>query len=140
MTGIWAHAAGVLVRDPERRSGSRGDFAIATLRIGSADAVQWVNVIAFGEAADRLWTLHAGDGVSVAGRGEIKTWTSRTGEARHGLSVVASEIAAARPRPRDDTARQPARGSMYRQPAQPTPSNIGPELDDRLDDWPAGAP
>jgi len=141
MSGIWAMASGVLARDPERRHGANGDFAIATVRVGAGDNVQWISAIAFGDAATRLLSLRAGDGVSVAGRGEVKTWQGRDGEARSGLSVVANEIAAARPRPRPrETAPRQAPGGLYQAPTRSRPSGTGPALDDRLDDlWPGAS-
>jgi single-stranded DNA-binding protein len=122
-------AAGVLVRDPERRAGAKGIFGTATIRAGAGENAQWISIIAFGEAADRLLSLHAVDAVSAAGRAEIKSWTDRSGAERHGLSIVASEVIAARPRPRSPRPR----------PAYPPPQarDLGPPLDDRLDDlWP----
>ncbi len=100
MTGIWAHAAGTLVRDPERRASAKGNFSIASVRIGSGDDVAWVNVLAFGDAGARLLTLKGGDPLAVSGRAEVRTWTARDGSTKSCLSIVAGEIAAARPRPR----------------------------------------
>jgi single-stranded DNA-binding protein len=101
MTGLWAMAAGTLARDPEQCSSAKGKtFVVATVRVGSGDKATFVNVIAFNEAAERLLQLRKGIAVSVAGRLELKTWTSKDGGERSGLSVVASEIAAARPCPR----------------------------------------
>ena len=74
--GLWAMASGVVAPDPERRSGAKGMFGVATLRIGRL-AGQWISTIAFGEQAERLLTLHAGDALTVSGRCEFKTWTAR---------------------------------------------------------------
>lgn len=129
MSGLWAMANGVLARDPERRTGAKGIFALATLRIGNGDAAQWVSTIAFAEQAERLLSLHAGDAVSASGRAEMKTWQGRDGIERTGLSIVATEIAAARPR---NSAPRRARATQR-------PSYSGPPLDDPVDDLHAGA-
>jgi single-stranded DNA-binding protein len=137
MTGLWAMAAGVLARDPEQRSGAKADFARATVRIGSGDEVQWISVLAFGEAAERLLSLRGGDAVSVAGRAELSQWTAADGSERSGVSIVASEVAAARPRPKprdDDTAaaRHPRRRVPYAA-SRPAPSQgDGRPFDDPL--------
>lgn len=131
-SGVWMMAAGVLARDPERRQGSKSVFAVATIRVGHGDGVQWVSTIAFGATAERLLELHAGDGVSVAGRAEVKSWTGKGGAERSGLSVIATEIAATRPRPRSraDDQRQPQR----RWPQYPRPSAGDPRpFDDRVE-------
>jgi single-stranded DNA-binding protein len=101
MSGISALVSGVLARDPERRRGARGEFATATIRAGNGDAVQWVSVIAFADQAERLWQLGQGDAISAAGRLELRTWHGNDGTERSGLSLVAGEVAAARPRPRE---------------------------------------
>jgi single-stranded DNA-binding protein len=95
---LHALASGVLTADPVRRTGPRGDFATAPIRIGSGDAVQWVSVIAFGELSERLLSLRGADALSIAGRLELRTWRGNDGAERAGLTIVASEVAAARPR------------------------------------------
>jgi single-stranded DNA-binding protein len=130
--GIWALATGVLQREPERREGSRGPFATGSIRVGNGDGVQWVGAIAFGEAAERLLTLKAGDAVSVAGRLELRTWSARDGTQRTGISIVADEVAAARPRARA----RPQRASATRMPRHMAEA---PELNDALPDlWSQG--
>lgn len=126
--------SGVLVRDAEARTSASGKgFATATIRSGAGEDAQFVSVIAFGEAAERLLQLKKGDSASVSGRIEVRTWTSRDGETRTGLSVVASEIAAARPRPRKQEP-QPRRRAPYAsyRPAAPAASDNQPPLDDEI--------
>ena len=142
MSGLWAMASGVLARDPERRTGAKGIFAVASIRVGAGDAVQSVSTIAFADNAERLLSLHSGDAVSVSGRAELKSWTDKSGAKRTGLSVVANEIAAARPkpRPRDAAPRQDRPRPRQRDAAPrqerptPRPAYDGPPLDDSIDD------
>jgi Single-strand binding protein family len=94
--GIWDLVSGTLGRDPERRIGQRREFATATIRVGHADGAQWVNILAFAEVADRLLGLHKGDGASVAGRLELRTWRSQEGAQHTSLTIIAGEIAAVR--------------------------------------------
>jgi single-stranded DNA-binding protein len=151
MSGLWALAAGILARDPERRDGAKGEFAIATIRVGNGDAVQWISVIAFNEAAERLLGLHKGDALSVAGRLELRTWRDQEGGERSGFSVVANEVTGARPRPRLAAARDgsgstaaapaarraaPHRSPYPRPPQRPT-GDAAP-LADRVNDLWAG--
>jgi single-stranded DNA-binding protein len=124
-------AAGVLARDPERRTGAKGIFGTAIIRAGAGENAQWINVIAFGEAADRLLSLHAGDAVSAAGRAEIKSWTGRGGQQQHALSIVADQIATVRPRPRDGASSTPRPRRTYR-PLQT--KSTGQPFDDPLPD------
>jgi single-stranded DNA-binding protein len=90
-------ASGVLIADPQQRQGQKGSFTTAMIRAGSGDEQTLVSIIAFQGLAERLLELKAGDGVSVAGRARLTSWTAKDGTEKHGLSVVASEIAAARP-------------------------------------------
>jgi single-stranded DNA-binding protein len=115
MSGLWATAVGVLARDAERRTGAKAEFATGTIRVGSGDTTQWVSIIAFACAADRLLGLHQGDVVSVAGRLEMRTWRGQDGADRAGLSIVASEITAARkPKPRARDGAPQDQRSAYR--------------------------
>jgi single-stranded DNA-binding protein len=139
---LFALASGEIVGDPVRRTSAKGsDYATALVRVGNGDATQWLSVIAFAEAATRLLSLRAGDAVSVAGRIELRSWTGRDGAERTGLSIVASEIAAARPKPRtrDGAPRQRYRRSTTR--ASGGGTTAPSLLADRVDDlWPGGGP
>jgi single-stranded DNA-binding protein len=92
--------SGQLIADPQRRQGAKAAFVTATVRAGAGDDTTLVNVIAFADQAERLLGLAKGAPVAVSGRAELKRWTGKDGAERTGLSVVASEIAALKPRPR----------------------------------------
>lgn len=116
--------SGTLARDPETRTSASGkSYATGSIRSGSGDDAVFVSLIAFGEQAERLTGLCKGDAVSAGGRMELKSWTGRDGSERHGLSLVANEIAAARPRPR-----RRSNGASQQQPAR----DDRPPLDDPL--------
>jgi single-stranded DNA-binding protein len=120
---IHVHLSGQLAGDPARRVGQKGAFATASVRSGSGDDAIFINVIAFSANAERLLELRKGDAISVAGRGELRSWVNHDGIQKTGLSVVAAEIAAARPRPRArDATPQRARPSL------------APPPDDAIDD------
>jgi single-stranded DNA-binding protein len=152
---MYMLATGTLVSDPVRRTGQSGaDYATATIRCGSGDDATWISIVAFNDSGERLLELIKADAVSPAGRAELSAWTGRDGAERRGLRIVASEIAAARPRRRSNSEsrsdgaanRRPTRSkNVYRgnrfpgtPPARPAAAAMA---DDRLDDlWTGAAP
>jgi single-stranded DNA-binding protein len=108
------------------------------------DGSALVSIVAFGSAAERLLSLSKGAAVAASGRAELKSWTAKDGTGRTGLSIVASEIAAARPKPRTRDG-APRQRSAYRRPgARPAAPQFDradlPRLNDPIDDlWPARA-
>jgi single-stranded DNA-binding protein len=115
-------ATGTLLAAPLRREGRQGDFATATIRVQTQDAPILVSIIAFGEIADQLLSLGKGDAVSIAGRAKLSAWTGHDGAERHGLSIVAEQIASARPLRKADAA---TRGAHPQQRAPVRPDNDG---------------
>jgi hypothetical protein len=112
-------ATGTLVSDPVRRTSQKGAvFATGTVRAGSGDAVIFVGIVAFGAAADRLLEPTNGDAVSATGRGELRLCAGRDGAERHGPRIVANEVIAAKPRPRE---RKPGAAAAARQVFEPRP-------------------
>ena len=93
---------GKLHDTPQSRTSATGNtFAIAKVKADDkGGAWVWVSVIAFGEEAERLLTLKAGDAVSIAGRAELSVWEDRDGNHHPGLSLVADEIATLRGKPK----------------------------------------
>ena len=85
--------SGKLVRDPVTRTGKSGHpFTTALVRVPvDKEEAVLANVIAFGEAGERLGRLKAGDSVSLCGTAKLSEW-EKDGEAKHGLSVTASAI------------------------------------------------
>lgn len=105
MTGLFALATGTLVADPQRREGAKGPFATASLRVVPSTSAQedggeavLVSVIAFGAEGERLLEHRKGAALAISGRARLTAWTGKDGTARHGLSLVAEQIAAAKPR------------------------------------------
>ena len=116
---------------PQARTSQGGNpFTTAKLRADGKDgATVWCSIIAFGELAERLATLKAGDALSVSGRAEVNGWLDKNGEPRAGVSVVADEIATLKGKPRPPSESRPP----SRRPArQPEPAGV--PFDD-LDDW-----
>jgi hypothetical protein len=110
---LFALAAGNVAAEPVRRSGAKGAFATASVRVAT-------------EAGESLL-------VSVSGRAKLSSWTSKDGAEKHGISIVADEIAAMRP------ARRAAPRNAYERRGAGRPAGAGPVPmpDDRVDDlWP----
>jgi single-stranded DNA-binding protein len=99
-------ASGALVGDPQRREGSKGPFTTAIIRAVDGDGATLVSVIGFGAEVERLLEFAKGDALAVSGRAKLTAWSARDGTEKRGASVVAAQIAAAKPRPK------PAAGSL----------------------------
>lgn len=93
-------ASGTLIADPQQRQGAKGPFTIASLRVATADTPTLVSLIAFGAEAERLLGHGKGDALAVSGRARLTSWTARDGVEKHGLSLIAEQIASAKPRSR----------------------------------------
>jgi single-stranded DNA-binding protein len=102
-------ATGRLIADPVRRTGAKGDFTTALLRVATDDGAILASVIAFGAAAESLLAHRAGATLAVAGRAELTSWTGRDGAENHGLSMVAEQIASASGARRADVERRRGR-------------------------------
>ena len=99
-------AAGSLITDPVRRSGAKGDFAIATIRVATEDGAILISLIGFGETAERLLGHQVGHAIAVSGRTKLSSWTVRHGAEHHGLSIVVEDIASAASARRSDAERR----------------------------------
>lgn len=132
---IRALVTGTLHADPQARTSQNGNaFALCKVKADDkAGAWVWVSAIAFGDAAERLLQLKAGDSVSLSGRAEVGGWADKDGTPRGSLSLVADEVAAlrAKPKPRAEGQRRTSRSD--RQPA-PAGADGGTPFDD-LEDW-----
>ena len=119
-------ASGALISDPQRRDGAKGPFTTATIRATGDESVL-VSVIAFATDGERSLEYSKGDALAVSGRARLASWTGRDGTKKHGISVVAEQIAAAKPR-RSATQAQ-RRAGTYPRPAVHTRS--GPAVASR---------
>lgn len=122
--------SGKLHDAPQQRESAKGT-AYAVCKVKADDkngAWVWVSVIAFGQEAERLLSLKAGDAVAIGGRAELSVWEDKDGNHHPGLSVVADEVATlrGRPKPKPDTA--PTRQSRH----QAAPVQEGTPFDDEL--------
>lgn len=72
--------------------------AVASLAVEVADdgEPEWLGVVAFAETAETLARHAKGDCVSVSGRLQRRTYTTRSGEERQQLQVVADSLVSAR--------------------------------------------
>ena len=92
---IDALIGGKLLGTATKRIGASGKpFVVAKVRTpqGDADSLL-VNVIVFDETVGTgLLALGDGDSVSMSGSLSVKTWTTKSGEVRPGLDLVAHAI------------------------------------------------
>lgn len=123
-------ATGKLHDTPQARTSQNGNqFAICKVKADDkGGGWVWVSAIAFGQEAERLLSLKAGDAVAIGGRAELSVWEDKDGNYHPGLSLVADEVATlrGRPKPKPDTA--PTRQSRQ----QTTPSHEAAPFDDEL--------
>lgn len=96
-----AMISGALLADPQQRIGKSGKvFAAAKVRFVQGDRNGFASVIAFGEVAESLLQLRAGDSITVAGKAVTTAWADKTtDEPRSGLHVVANALLTAHPMP-----------------------------------------
>jgi single-stranded DNA-binding protein len=99
-------ATGSLIADPVRRTGAKGDFATATLRVSTDDGPILVSLIAFGLAAETLLAHKQATTLAVSGRARLTSWTGKDGTENHGLAVVVEQIASAAAARRADAKRR----------------------------------
>ena len=130
---LYMLASGALIGDPQSREGAKGRFTTATILANGDEAVR-VSVIAFGDEATRLLEFVKGDALAVSGRARLTSWTGRDGAEKHDISLVAEQIAAAKPLSRS-VAGTPRRAARTRRPyPAPRLAASGPPLpDDRID-------
>jgi single-strand DNA-binding protein len=116
MNTIECAFTGRVGTDPELRTSQAGKpWCRFTVAVGSDDALQWVQVAAFGETAETIAaTAHKGDRIYCEGNLKLNTWTDKEGQPRSGLSVAAwkveklAQIGRNRPRKPQDGERQQA--------------------------------
>jgi single-stranded DNA-binding protein len=83
---------GVVTAAPQRRQGPKTEFVIARLKVESGAETIVTSLFAFGDKADELAELAAGESVAVSGRASISTWTGHDGSTRVGLKVTVEQI------------------------------------------------
>ncbi len=107
-----AHAlvSGTLFRTPEQRKSKAGKpYVTATLKVKDSDGFTFWRLTAFSESVSaELNRLSEGDALSAQGALKAGLYTPPDGEARISLSIVADQILALRPPPREPRQR-PAR-------------------------------
>src|SRR5215212_2250031 len=98
-------AIGSLIADPIERTGAKGNFATAMLRVSTDDGAVLVSVIAFDNAVEILLAHRLGTTLAVSGRARLSSWSGRDGAEHHGLSLFIEQIASASAARRADTER-----------------------------------
>lgn len=124
---------GKLHDEPQARTSANGNtFAVAKMKADDkGGAWVWVSVIAFGDEAQRLLAMNAGDAVAIGGRAELKAWVDKEGNARPDVSVVADEIATLKGRPRPPRPHQPKAPRKQ----VPASTDAGIPFDDELPEF-----
>lgn len=95
---IDALAAGRLFKSERKIAKSGVAFILATLRCPDGDGAQFVKALAFegSPAFDTLAALNEGEAVTVTGALKAEAYTSKEGEPRAALTVMASTALASR--------------------------------------------
>jgi len=86
-------AQGTLINDPIQRTGGSGKpFALCSLRCATEgeDAVI-VSAICFGDSVDVVMGAKKGDELCLSGFGSLRTWTTKDGGERTGLSITVNK-------------------------------------------------
>jgi single-stranded DNA-binding protein len=130
MSNVIIMLTGTLAKEPETRTSKAGHpFAVASIRVQTAEGDVFTSITAFGSLADTLAGLAKGDPVTIIGTGRVTTYQGKDNETKAGLSVTASRIVCLTdhqappkaPRPKSDSQRSrrteeflapPARGSL----------------------------
>jgi single-stranded DNA-binding protein len=110
---LFLLASGTLLADPLQREGAKGPFTTAKIRANGDEAVL-VSVIGFGAEAEQLLRFAKGDGLAVSGPARLTSWTSRDGTEKHGISLIAEQIAGAKPKPRSARSRPAAASRQFK--------------------------
>ncbi|HUT48206.1 MAG TPA: single-stranded DNA-binding protein [Alphaproteobacteria bacterium] len=104
-------------------------IAVSVARHGEDELTEWVNVAAFGKAADALMGHAKGDLVVAMGPMVKQRWTGRDGQPRESWSLTAESIVSARTvRPGGGGQRKTADGDRAAQ----HPDGDGSDLDDEI--------
>ncbi len=99
---IRALLTGTLHSDPESRTSKTGNpYCTARMKADASDGTAvWCSLIAFGDVADRLASLKAGQALSVSGRAKLSAWLGKSGEPAAGLDLVVDELITLRGKPK----------------------------------------
>lgn len=90
---ITALIVGKLIAEPEQRTGASGKpFTTARVAADAEGDSVLCSVIAFGPAAEQLAALAKGDTLALTGRCKPKAWSTKDGELKAGLDVVADSL------------------------------------------------
>jgi single-stranded DNA-binding protein len=104
---------GVLTADPQRRTNAAGkSFAIGTIRAATDDGPVLISTIAFGDQTTQLLAHQRGQALALSGRAKLTSWTAKDGTEKHGVSVVAEQIASAASARRADVDRRRERNEV----------------------------
>lgn len=95
-------ASGTLHDAPTVRTSRGGQpYCTAKLRADTGDGgTVWCSLIAFGEQAERLAGLKAGQALSVSGRCKLSAWLGKDVSPAGGLDMTIDELATLRGRPK----------------------------------------
>jgi single-stranded DNA-binding protein len=106
MTAIAALVTGALFRAPESRTSKSGKpFVTATIRAKDDDAMLFMRLVAFNEAARaELLRLKEGDSVAIQGPLQAELYRPEGGEPKLSLSMIANHVLALRQPPRESKA------------------------------------
>jgi len=123
---LTATAYGRLGRDPETRQTKTGNAMVtASMAVDVTPAghdgdrvTQWLDLVAFGAAAELLGACEKGDMVAVIGALTLRPWVSRNGEERQSWGLRIDALHSTRTARPKTTGARSARARRSRRPAQ----------------------
>ena len=85
---------GLVVADADARTSSKTGKPWVRLHagVGRDDAIQWVSISVFGQAAESAAELKKGDRIYCEGTIKLDSWTGNDGAERHGLAVTSFKV------------------------------------------------
>jgi single-stranded DNA-binding protein len=117
---ITALISGSLFRNPERRTSKSGkQFAAATVRVKTGEAMLFIRVMVFSERPmAELMRLSDGDTMSAQGSFKAEIYAKNGGAPKLSLSIIADQILALRRPPKESKPKTPELGLQDTRPRQ----------------------
>ena len=121
---------GFCAADAETRTSQAGKkWVRLRVGVGKDDAVQWLSVAVFGQAAAAAAELKKGDRCLCEGNIKLDSWRGKDGVDRHGLSVACFKI---------EKTNETGHSRPRRDEQKPAPAASGRERAERSDYAPVG--
>lgn len=130
--------SGTLHGDPEIKTSQGGKrYTKVKLRAdGQNGATTWVSLAAFGDLADTLAGIKAGDSIAVSGKVKLTAWANKTtGEPTAGLDLMVDSLISLVAKPKPKTIGRSQRAYSRQQPLPVVSGTAPADFDDNLAEW-----